>query len=105
MPLTVTDGRARSRLIPVTATVAAPPLVAVTVRLTDCAARFAVNCTAVGQDFVSGAPCAVQWKVTVTAVRYQPALDLGRALVTVAVIDGSEREVEAEEAVNEVPPE
>ena len=71
-PPTFTSGSVRSRLMPRTVMLAAPPSAAVMLRVTACPAPSAVSRTGAGHGVVSGEPCGVQVKVTVTGVRYQP---------------------------------
>src|SRR3954447_25290824 len=103
-PVTVSLGATLSMLIPETTTVATPPSVAVTVRVTDCAAPLCRRVTGLGQGRVNDDPAATQWNVTVTGARYQPNALLRCALLRVAVIVGLCREVEPDEPVKSVSP-
>lgn len=81
-----------------------PPSKAAIVRVTESPAPLLRNMTAAGHAFVSAAPCVTQRKLTVTGVRYQPYFVLTWALLAVAVIDGSLRDVDTEEPVKSVLP-
>jgi hypothetical protein len=97
-PVTRTTGRTVSMLMPLTTTVAAPPSVAMMVRVTDWPGALRESLTGAGHALVSGALVCSQVKVIVTGVEYHP-LRRAFALDTVAVMTGSMRAVEAEEPV------
>ena len=90
-------------LMPLTTTVAAPPSVAMIVRVTDWPAALRVSVTGAGHAAVSAALVCWHGKVRVTGAAYHPWWR-ARALDTVAVITGSRRAVEAEEPVKAASP-
>src|SRR6476469_610001 len=97
MPRTATAGAVRSMSIPLTLTVAMPPSVADTVRVTAWPAPLRDSVTGAGHGAVSGAPAVVQVQVTTTGARYQPAFERGTVLVTRAVTLGLWRAVDPDE--------
>jgi hypothetical protein len=85
-------------LMPLTTTVAAPPSVAMIVRVTDWPAALRDSVTGAGHAVLRGPLVGRQRKVTVTAVACHPCR-AACSLDTVPVIIGSRRAVDAEEPV------
>ena len=97
-PTSFTRGLLWSMLMPPTEAVPMPPLVDETVRVTSWSAPLPFSVTGAGQPVASGDPDGAHTKLTVTVPRYQPALLFFGLPLTDAVIVGSVRLVEAEDA-------